>query len=275
MTPVKVSICIPVYNGVRYLNEAIDSVLNQTFKNFELIVLDNCSTDHTVELVKQYKDPRVKLVQNETNVGLLGNWNKILSLATGEYVKMLPADDAIYPDCLQLQVEVLEADREKKISLVCGRKNIVDKDGKVLFNRGFAKKRMEVSSKDAVNKNVRSGGNIIGEPGVVLFRKEVLAKTGYYDGSIYYVTDLNLWFRILLHGNLYVLPNPVCIFRISNESESTKIMSQQKKDMQNFIKKIYSEKAYGLSRYSYVIGMAAVEALSLAKKLVYRFFLKS
>src|SRR5688572_8967364 len=110
---VKLSVCIPVYNCGPYIKEAIDSVLNQDFKDFELIIVDNRSTDNTVSIVKDYKDSRIKLIENDTNIGLLGNWNKAVSLATGQYIKLLPADDFIYPGCLKRQCEVLDKDSDK------------------------------------------------------------------------------------------------------------------------------------------------------------------
>ncbi|PBQ33955.1 glycosyl hydrolase [Sphingobacteriaceae bacterium] len=273
MAQVKVSICIPVYNGAKYISEAINSVLNQTFQDFEIIILDNKSTDNSVAVVKNYTDPRIKLFQNESNLGMLGNWNKILTLATGEYIKLLPADDAIYPDCLKLQCEILDQDKKKEISLVSGRKNIVNAKGKIIFSRGFSKKRIRVSKTDAVNKNIRSGGNIIGEPGVVLFRKELLEVTGVFDASIYYTMDLDLWFRMLLHGDLFVIPDNVCIFRVSNESESTKIINRQKTDQQNFIRKVFSAPEYQLTKFNYRVGLFAVVLSTFFKKILYKFIL--
>jgi glycosyltransferase involved in cell wall biosynthesis len=140
MKQVKVSVCIPVYNGAKYIKEAINSALNQSFQDFEIIVVDNKSTDNSLEIVRAITDSRIRIFENESNLGMLGNWNKILTLANGEYIKILPADDALYPDCLRLQCEVLDQDLEKKISLVCGRKNVVDADGKVLL-RLFEEKK--------------------------------------------------------------------------------------------------------------------------------------
>jgi len=274
MSKVKVSVCIPVYNCELYIKESIDSVLNQTFQDFELIILDNKSTDKTIEVVKEYKDPRIKLFQNDSNIGMLGNWNKVMTYASGEYIKILPADDIIYPDCLQLQVTALDNDTQHKISLVCGRKNVANEHGKVLFTRGFSRKREQVDGIKAINKGIRSGGNIIGEPGVVMFRKDVLQKTGGFEASIYYTMDLDLWYRMLLHGDLFVLPEVISMFRISSNSESVKIVKQQKNDLKNFTKKIYSLKKFNLSWFSYVTGLFSIELSLLAKKMIYRHMIK-
>ena len=89
----KVTVAIPTYNRAHYLPEAIESVLAQTFQDFELLILDNASTDNTPELVKSFKDERIRYVRNQTNIGMFGNCNKALELARGEYVIIFHDDD--------------------------------------------------------------------------------------------------------------------------------------------------------------------------------------
>src|SRR3954469_4458224 len=95
MRAVKVSVLIPNYNFARYLPEAIPSIFAQEFRDFELLVVDNCSTDNSVEIVRNYaaRDSRIKLFVNKSNLGMVGNLNKCLSLAQGEYIKFVFADD--------------------------------------------------------------------------------------------------------------------------------------------------------------------------------------
>jgi glycosyltransferase involved in cell wall biosynthesis len=270
----KVSVCIPVYNCEKFINESIDSVLKQTFQDFEIVVLDNKSTDNTVSVVEQYTDARIKIYKNDSNIGMVGNWNKVMTHAKGEYIKILPADDAIYPDCLAKQVSILDNDKSQKVALVCGRKRIVDDNGKEYFTRGYSKREMQVDGVTAINKTIRSGGNIIGEPGVVMFRKSILEKTGNFDATIYYTMDLHLWFKMLLHGDLYVLSDVVSIFRISGNSESVKIFEKQKKDLRDFAAKIYSSKEFRVSWWSYLVSRFAISTSVLAKKFIYKRLLK-
>ena len=103
-----VSVCIPVYNCERYIGEAIQSVLDQTLADFELIVCDDCSTDGTLKAVEGCRDPRIRIFRNDANIGMWPNWNKAMSHARGKYIKLLCADDVIYSDCLQAQVDVLK-----------------------------------------------------------------------------------------------------------------------------------------------------------------------
>src|SRR3974377_1497390 len=95
-----ISICIPCYNGEGFIARTLESVLTQTFGDFEVLIADNKSTDSTISVIRTYPDPRIKVVQNESNLGLERNWNKVLSMASGRYVKLLCADDLLYPECL-------------------------------------------------------------------------------------------------------------------------------------------------------------------------------
>ncbi|MBP7809744.1 MAG: glycosyltransferase [Bacteroidia bacterium] len=274
MSGPKLSVCIPVYNGQEFIRETIDSVLNQSFKDFEIVIVDNQSIDNTTSIVKSYSDPRIKLFINDTNIGMIPNWNKAMEHATGKYIKILPADDFIYPGCLEKQVKIMDADTNEKISMVCGRRNIIDESGKILFNRGFTKTECEVTGFAAINKNVRSGGNIIGEGGAIIFRKSILKKSGNFNSDIFYVLDIDLWYKILLHGNLYALPDVVSSFRVSKSSASVNVVKKQREDLSNFINKIYLNKEYQLSWLSCKIGLFKAFALTEAKKILYKYVLK-
>ena len=109
----KVSVLIPTYNYAHYLPLAIESVLNQDFTDFGLIIQDDCSTDNTDEIVERYlSDRRLIFETNESNLGLAGNWNLCLAKARGEYIKFIFADDLLASqDCLAKMFSVLDRDR--------------------------------------------------------------------------------------------------------------------------------------------------------------------
>lgn len=111
---VKVTIGIPVYNGEDFLEKAVDSLLSQTYKDFELIISDNASTDRTEEICRRYvaQDPRVKYVRNTENLGAAKNYNQLVDMAKGEYFKWAAHDDVCLPTFLEKCVEVLDADPE-------------------------------------------------------------------------------------------------------------------------------------------------------------------
>ncbi len=107
-TSPKVTVIIPVYNREKYVSEAIDSILTQSFTDFELLLIDDGSTDGSVEVMRSYTDPRIRLVYNGSNLGIPKTRNKSLQLARGEYIAMLDSDDYAHPDRLKKQVAFLD-----------------------------------------------------------------------------------------------------------------------------------------------------------------------
>jgi len=105
----KVSVCIPTYNCGNFLSHAIDSVLNQTFTDYELIICDNASIDDTEEIVKSYSDRRIRYFRNPTNLGMVGNWNRCIEKSTGKHVYILHADDLMLPENLDEKVRILDS----------------------------------------------------------------------------------------------------------------------------------------------------------------------
>jgi len=108
----RVSIGLPVYNGENYLEEAIDSILAQTYKDFELIISDNASTDRTPDICQAYanKDPRIRYYRNEKNIGAAVNFNRVFELSSSEYFKWAAHDDIIAPDYISECIEILDND---------------------------------------------------------------------------------------------------------------------------------------------------------------------
>jgi glycosyltransferase involved in cell wall biosynthesis len=106
---VKISILMPVYNGEKYLREAIDSILNQTFTDFEFLIVDDGSTDNSVEIINSYQNSRINLVKNDKNEGLVYTLNRGLSLAKGEYIARMDCDDISLPERLKKQIDFLDS----------------------------------------------------------------------------------------------------------------------------------------------------------------------
>ncbi len=128
-----VSICIPTYNRVALLQEAMDSVLGQTFQDFELIISDNASTDDTPSLLRSYTDPRIRYTRNARNLGAYRNYERCFALATGKYVGFLPDDDVMLPENLARKVAVL--DEHPSVGLVHSRYHLMDQGGSMLSAR--------------------------------------------------------------------------------------------------------------------------------------------
>jgi glycosyltransferase involved in cell wall biosynthesis len=128
----RVSVGVPVFNGENYLAEALDSILAQTFSDFELVISDNASTDGTREICRAYaaKDPRIHYYRNEKNVGAARNYNRVFELSSGEYFKWAAHDDLCGPELLERCVEVL--DRESDVIMCYAKTILVDEHGQII-----------------------------------------------------------------------------------------------------------------------------------------------
>jgi glycosyltransferase involved in cell wall biosynthesis len=118
-----VSICIPTYQGSRWVMDAIASARRQDHPSLEIVIVDDASTDGTAELVATIDDPRIRIHRNPRNLGLVGNWDRCLELARGEYVKFLFQDDELRPDCVSRMLAIME--RSEDVGLVFSRRRIV------------------------------------------------------------------------------------------------------------------------------------------------------
>jgi len=211
-----VSVCIPVYNGSRYIAETVESVLRQTWQNWELIVVDNASTDDTAPILERLmaasSDPRIKVHRNPCTVAAPENWNVAVRAAQGEFIKLLCADDVLYPGCLESQVKIFDA--HPRVTVVAGARTVINAAGNRLFTRcGIAKEGVYVG-RDMVRRCLLSGTNIIGDPVVVMCRRSSIEEVGLFDPTVVYCTDLEMWLRLLGVGDLYFSTDPVGYYRI-------------------------------------------------------------
>lgn len=218
-----VSILLPVFNGGKFLEAAIDSVLAQTHENFELIVVDDCSTDGSVAISERLKDQdsRIKFFQNESNVGLFANYNRCLEYASGAYVKPFAQDDLQAPTAVEKMLQVLEQDQT--IALTSCARNIIDAEGHVTKTRCVIPESRTLRGQEAILYNMLALTNWIGEPSTVMFRKQ-FAGTGF-DTTLFHYGDLDMWFRVLLNGEYHFIAEPLASFRTHPGSATSKNLS--------------------------------------------------
>jgi glycosyltransferase involved in cell wall biosynthesis len=269
-----VSVCIPTYRGATHIGAAIESVLAQSYTDFELIVIDDNSPDDTAAIVQGYLDPRIRFLQNPGNLGPQGNWNRCLNEACGKYFKLLPQDDLLAPDCLAKQVAILDQDDAQRIALVYCARTIVDAQDRPLMVRGYSGGHTGiVNAQNLIRHCLRRGTNLIGEPGSVLFRRQLANSVGLFDASIPYVLDLDYWFRLLLKGDSYYLPEALTSFRVSRGSWSVAIGSKQSIDYRRFIGKIASDPDFSVRRIDILMGSIMAELNNYMRLVFYRFIL--
>ncbi|MEM7195964.1 MAG: glycosyltransferase family 2 protein [Pseudomonadota bacterium] len=208
--------CIPSYNCESYIRETIESVLRQDYDNIELIISDDSSDDRTREVIESTKSSNpnasITVFYPEKRLGLEGNWNQVLQLAGGTYIKLLPSDDTLEESCIGKQVNAFE-NQQDGLSLVFCRRTIINKNGNRILDTGPSIERRYAAS-DIVRKCILSGTNVIGEPGAVLFRREHSDSIGQFNGAMPYVIDLDYWYRLLKCGDAFGLAEPLTTFRI-------------------------------------------------------------
>lgn len=272
-----VSICIPVYNGEKFIDETVKDCLNQTYKNIEIIFSDNCSTDRTVEMIKSYNDPRIKIFSNYTNIGLLANFKKVFTYATGKYMSFLGADDGMEPTCIEKAVNILEAPENKDIVLVNTYIQIINDENKTVFIKKFIFGGGKFSGKWGIRSNFLYGSNTIGEPNGSVWRKETydkLPEPKFNNGNTW-TTDLDLKFELLLYGNTYVIPEPLGKFRLSQQSTSKKELKfAQAKLFRAYAKALYKDKRYKLSYFFVITATVNSLLLEIARNVFYILFIK-
>lgn len=226
----KVSICIPTYNGAQYLVACLDSVLGQTYKNIEILVVDDQSTDTTFEILERYaaRDQRIQLIRNERNLGLVENWNRCVELATGEWIKFLFQDDLLEPTCLAKMIASIQ---EGDLFVACGRKfsfetHTTEKtkefyhDHKKLINQIYANKHKLTPLEFSDMAVERIGANLIGEPTVTLIHKSVFDRFGPFNKHLIMSCDLEYWIRIGIHTGVRFIPEELAVFRVHSQATS-------------------------------------------------------
>lgn len=269
MTP-KVSIVIPAYNNVQYIEETLKSVLNQSFKDYEVVIADHSSIDGTADVIARYADhPKVRVLSpTPTGGGAQANWNRVSQAATGEYLKLVCGDDLIAPEALALQVEALDAN--PGAVLVASRRDLIDANGALfLKGRGLQGVDGKVSGRQAIRATVRAGTNIFGEPACSLFKRELLAREGWWDNTHPYLIDEATLVRICRHGDVVALRETLASFRISASQWSVRLARQQSDQAIAFHNQLRKDDPSLLSWIDVALGNAKAIAMSYARRLAY------
>ena len=138
----KISVLMSVYNAEKFLREAIDSILNQTFKDFEFIIINDDSTDSSKKIILSYKDQRIRYFENDKNLGVAVTLNKGLKLARAKLIARMDADDISFPNRFEKQYKKIQKD--KKIAVLASVYDVVDESGKFLYTEKYAKSPEEI-----------------------------------------------------------------------------------------------------------------------------------
>lgn len=207
-----VSVLMPVYNAERYVAQAVESILNQTFQDFELIIIDDGSTDRSLEILQRYaaQDQRIHLTHSE-NCGIAKTTNKMLSQAAGEFVALMDNDDIAFPHRLAQQVELLKS--QPDVVGVSGALQFIDEQGRLLLTES------PVPQDDQEVQSLLLAGyaNNFPHPCAML-RRAALVKIGGYNEALVVAADLDMMLRIGEVGKLTNLKQPILKYRVHMKS---------------------------------------------------------
>ena len=249
-----VTVCIPCYNGERFIAQTLESVLNQSLKDLEVVVVDDASTDRTFTVLKGFSDPRIRLSRNEQNLGMGENWNRAVSYGRGKYVKLLCEDDLLDPHCLERQVSILENPSHRQVVLTVCNRNIINHRDQVVLKRRRSVFFGIVCGPELIRRSIRMGTNLIGEPVVGLFRKSAIKKQELVDSSNPFLSDMSLWAELLRAGDAFVDAECLASFRISENAASTRIGLRQAACFRAFAAKLHRDPFYRIGWVDLISG---------------------
>ena len=242
-----VTVCIPVFNGEKFIEKTIKSVLQQSYTDYELLIIDNCSTDKTINIVNSFSDARINLIKNNQNIGLIGNWNRCLEYSKGKYIQFLCADDYLAKNCLEKKIEVFN--KYSNICLVFNSSYIIDANDEIIMKRRpFLNDRLFDGKKIAYKSFIKR--NLFGEPSNVMFKKDLIKEIGYFDSKLCYSVDWDYWIKISTKGKVYFINDYLMYYRVISNSITGKLLKEKKKlleDDNQFITNCNQNKNLNLS----------------------------
>ena len=266
-----ISVCIPTYNGAKYIAQTIESILNQTFTDFEIIVSDDGSSDKTLEIVGSFNDPRIVRIDRLSKVGAEANWNNAVANASASLVKLVCQDDLLYSQCLEVEVETMSKSENQDVSFCFHLRDFVTPNSRKLSARRVGYSNLQKYSKtEILTKVVRSGGNPIGEPMAVTMRKLSLNSAGKFRGD--YVIDLDMWSKLSDQGSALFIEQHLSAFRISKTSWTSSLKKSQLSSVRTLSKKLRVDSDGAITKFDLlrgqIVGLVRAPVRQVASSLI-------
>ena len=266
-----ISVCIPTYNGAKFIAQTIESILNQTFTDFEIIVSDDGSSDKTLEIVGSFNDPRIVRIDRLSKVGAEANWNNAVATASASLVKLVCQDDLLYPQCLEVEVQTMNKSENQEVSFCFHLRDFVTPNSRKLIARRVGYSNLQKYSKtEILTKVVRSGGNPIGEPMAVTMRKLSLNSAGKFRGD--YVIDLDMWSKLSDQGSALFIEQHLSAFRISKTSWTSNLKKSQLSSVRALSKKLQIDSDGAITKFDLlrgqIVGLVRAPVRQVASSLI-------
>jgi glycosyltransferase involved in cell wall biosynthesis len=269
----RVSIIIPTYNRVDFILLAIQSVIDQTFEDFELIVSDDASTEDVAGTVRSFNDKRIKYFRQKTNLGFIKNWNFCLNNSKGKYIKIMGDDDVLLPNCLEKSVHILE--NGDSVGMVCSDYWTIDNVGNFINNSQFNSESFRIFKQNQLEngkqfiKEYFLGRRRVGLPSSILFKKDLLNTVGDFDESMGSPADIDLWLRMLKISDFYYIDEKLLKMRWHKNNPSLKLENDpfSYKHLINLLSKNYYLIKNSIS-FSERMGAFSIYSKPIVKKII-------
>jgi len=265
----EILVFVPTYNSEKYLRQCLDSVLQQTFQDWQCVISDDASTDKSVEIAREYEkiDPRFKVLTHEKNVGAANNWNRAKENNNSFATKILCADDYLLKDALKEQLEILQ---RNQTAIVFSERYIVFPSGKKLHPR-LPKYASNISFNDAFKFYINLGRNIFGEPVTALFRTDLFVKSQGFYPKFEYSLDTSGYMAIARGHDVTFDNSIVGAFRVSKSQWSHKLKGKQFAHVFDFIDHLVEVEGIQVSKTEVLIGKIKVMGANLLRVVLYKF----
>lgn len=238
---VKISVLMPFFNNEKYLDDAIESILQQTYSNFEFVIINDGSTDSSDKIVKKYlKDKRIRYFINTENLGLVESLNKGITLSKGEYIARMDGDDI--SEVTRLEKQIMYLEKHKKVGLLGTQGIIINEKGEKTGNFKRPLSDFKIRTK------LMEGNSFI--HGSVMMRKNKLLKTSLYESSYKRSEDYALWLEFIKITEVANLSDSLYRWRSYGKSRenNVELMRVQEENFASIQRKIYSSNRYLLER---------------------------
>lgn len=259
-----VSVCIPTFNGQETIGATIQSVLNQDYKNIEIVISDDGSIDETLSVVRKFNDPRIRLLDDIPATTAAANWNRTWRNSTGELVKIMGQDDILYSNCISQEVAAFGLNQDTKISFVFSQRNIISRSDRLLLkSRGNHYDPALVQLQDQLPAIIRSGSNPVGEPVALLINRQILDEAGSFEGN--YTIDLEMWLKLLAIAPALATNKTLVAFRVGRGSWSNSLRSSQADDTANLHKQMHLMFPHLVSKKDIAVGFVMARIMQFAR----------
>jgi glycosyltransferase involved in cell wall biosynthesis len=244
----RISLLVPVRNGMPHLPATIESILLNAPNDSEIIIRNNGSADGTATYLSSLSDPRIRIFTTNVPESASENWTEVSRLARGRFIKIVCADDLVHEGAIDRQISALEA--APSAVMVASRRNVIDNSGKMVL-RGYGLGGMKgfVTGNQAIRRSLSAGTNVFGEPVSVLFRAETLQDSLPFSGEWAYLTDLEMYRKVLQHGDFIALKSIDSSFRLSSNSWSQSLVGSQKEEFLRWVEVCKESDEYKLGTF--------------------------